>query len=41
MRVSFLGTGQRVPEDLVRATAPALAAHVLGDAQTPAGSPAC
>jgi flagellar biosynthesis protein FlhF len=30
--VSFLGTGQRVPEDLTRATASILAAHVLGDA---------
>jgi flagellar biosynthesis protein FlhF len=29
--VSFLGTGQRVPEDLARATASILAAHVLGD----------
>jgi flagellar biosynthesis protein FlhF len=32
LRVSFLGTGQRVPEDLDRATGPGLAAHVLGDA---------
>ena len=31
--VSFLGTGQRVPEDLERATAPALAAWVAGDAR--------
>jgi flagellar biosynthesis protein FlhF len=30
--VSFLGTGQRVPDDLVRANATLLTAHVLGDA---------
>jgi flagellar biosynthesis protein FlhF len=30
--VSYLGTGQRVPEDLERATAPAIAAWVAGDA---------
>jgi flagellar biosynthesis protein FlhF len=30
LRVSFLGTGQRVPEDLERGTAAALAAHVMG-----------
>ncbi|MNC85077.1 flagellar biosynthesis regulator FlhF [compost metagenome] len=29
--ISFLGTGQRVPEDLERATAPALAAWVAGE----------
>jgi flagellar biosynthesis protein FlhF len=29
--ISFLGTGQRVPEDLHRATPPAIAAWVLGD----------
>lgn len=29
--VSFLGMGQRVPEDLTRATASALAAHLLGE----------
>jgi flagellar biosynthesis protein FlhF len=29
--ISFLGTGQRVPEDLSRATASVLAAHLLGD----------
>jgi flagellar biosynthesis protein FlhF len=29
--VSFLGTGQRVPEDLERATAPAIASWVAGD----------
>ena len=29
LRVSFLGTGQRVPEDLERGTAAALAAHVV------------
>jgi flagellar biosynthesis protein FlhF len=31
LRVSYLGTGQRVPEDLEPATAHALAAHILGD----------
>jgi flagellar biosynthesis protein FlhF len=31
LRVSFLGTGQRVPEDLLRATGPHLAAALLGD----------
>jgi flagellar biosynthesis protein FlhF len=30
LKVSFLGVGQRVPEDLERATAQRLAAHVLG-----------
>jgi flagellar biosynthesis protein FlhF len=35
--VSYLGTGQRVPEDLERATASALAAHVLGDGESSAG----
>jgi flagellar biosynthesis protein FlhF len=35
--VSFLGTGQRVPEDLVRATGPVLAAHLLGEAPGDAG----
>jgi flagellar biosynthesis protein FlhF len=30
--ISFLGTGQRVPEDLERATAPAIASWVAGDA---------
>jgi flagellar biosynthesis protein FlhF len=30
--ISFLGTGQRVPEDLERATAPAIASWVTGDA---------
>jgi flagellar biosynthesis protein FlhF len=29
--ISFVGTGQRVPEDLHRATPPAIAAWVLGD----------
>ena len=29
--ISYLGTGQRVPEDLQRATAPAIAAWVTGD----------
>jgi flagellar biosynthesis protein FlhF len=32
MPVSFVGTGQRVPEDLHRATPPAIAAWVLGEA---------
>ena len=31
--ISYLGVGQRVPEDLQRATAPALAAWVAGDAR--------
>jgi flagellar biosynthesis protein FlhF len=31
--ISFLGTGQRVPEDLERATAPAIASWVAGDAR--------
>jgi flagellar biosynthesis protein FlhF len=31
LRVSYLGTGQRVPDDLTPATGHALAAHVLGD----------
>jgi flagellar biosynthesis protein FlhF len=30
--LSFLGTGQRVPEDLARATPATLAAHLLGEA---------
>ena len=30
LKVSYLGTGQRVPEDLERATPARLAAHVLG-----------
>lgn len=32
LRVSYVGTGQRVPEDLECATAPFLAASVLGEA---------
>jgi flagellar biosynthesis protein FlhF len=32
--ISYLGTGQHVPEDLTRATAPSLAASVLGDVPT-------
>ena len=32
--ISFLGTGQRVPEDLQRATPPAIAAWVLGERHT-------
>jgi flagellar biosynthesis protein FlhF len=35
--VSYLGTGQRVPEDLERATPAALAARVLGEGGPPAG----
>jgi flagellar biosynthesis protein FlhF len=31
LRVSYLANGQRVPEDLERATAPALAAYLLGE----------
>jgi flagellar biosynthesis protein FlhF len=41
LRLSFLGTGQRVPEDLVRATAPALAGYVLGEEHALAGSLEC
>jgi flagellar biosynthesis protein FlhF len=37
LAVSYLGTGQRVPEDLVRATASALAAYMLGDGPRQAG----
>lgn len=37
MRVSFLGVGQHVPEDLERATATALTARLLGDAPADAG----
>lgn len=39
MKVSFLGVGQRVPEDLERATPQRLAAHVLGHG-LPEGLPA-
>ncbi|HVB38973.1 MAG TPA: hypothetical protein VND92_10565, partial [Vicinamibacterales bacterium] len=35
--ISYLSTGQRVPEDLSRATAPLLAACVLGESQQTAG----
>jgi flagellar biosynthesis protein FlhF len=35
--ISYLSTGQRVPEDLSRATAPLLAACVLGESQDMAG----
>jgi flagellar biosynthesis protein FlhF len=38
--VSYLGTGQRVPEDLARATPPALAACMLGDELGVAGDAA-
>lgn len=38
--VSYLGTGQRVPEDLARATAPALAALLVGDGIGETGAPA-
>ncbi|MGE3840654.1 MAG: hypothetical protein AB7I50_03635 [Vicinamibacterales bacterium] len=38
--VSYLGTGQRVPEDLTRATASALAAHLLGEPQGEIGEDA-
>jgi flagellar biosynthesis protein FlhF len=37
LSVSYLGTGQRVPEDLARATAPALAACMLGEELAAAG----
>lgn len=37
MPVSYLGTGQRVPEDLARATAPVLAACMLGEELAAAG----
>lgn len=37
LRVSYLGTGQRVPEDLIRATPANLAAALLGEAGQPAG----
>jgi flagellar biosynthesis protein FlhF len=37
LSVSYLGTGQRVPEDLVRATPPALAACLLGEELAAAG----
>jgi flagellar biosynthesis protein FlhF len=36
--VSYLGTGQRVPEDLARATAPVLAALLVGDTAGEAGA---
>ena len=36
--VSYLGTGQNVPEDLERATAPALAAWIAGDAGAAEGA---
>lgn len=35
--VSYLGTGQRVPEDLIRATPPVLAACMLGEGLGAAG----
>jgi flagellar biosynthesis protein FlhF len=38
LRISYLGIGQRVPEDLQRATAPLLAAWVAGEARTGAGA---
>jgi flagellar biosynthesis protein FlhF len=38
--ISYLGTGQRVPEDLSRATAEALAASALGDLPLPGAMPA-
>jgi flagellar biosynthesis protein FlhF len=40
MPVSYLGTGQRVPEDLARATPPVLAACMLGEALGSAGDAA-
>jgi len=41
LRLSYLGTGQRVPEDLVRATAPALAARVLDEGRSDGEVRAC
>jgi flagellar biosynthesis protein FlhF len=38
--ISYLGTGQRVPEDLERATAAMLATHLLGDHAAPNGAQA-
>lgn len=38
--ISFLGTGQRVPEDLLRATPPTLASWMLGDSQLLSGGAA-
>ena len=38
--ISYLGIGQRVPEDLERATPPVLAAHLLGEAGESAGAQA-
>lgn len=40
LMISYLGTGQRVPEDLERATPQRLAAHVLGDGVPMQGSAA-
>jgi len=40
LKISYLGTGQRVPEDLERATPERLAAHVLGDGVPMQGSAA-
>ncbi|HEY3380301.1 MAG TPA: hypothetical protein VGK32_00955 [Vicinamibacterales bacterium] len=40
LAISFLGTGQRVPEDLARATPPVLAACVLGEELGQAGDAA-
>ena len=37
LSVSYLGTGQRVPEDLARATPPVLAACMLGEELAAAG----
>lgn len=38
LSISYLGTGQRVPEDLERATPPVLAARLLGDDPAPEGA---
>jgi flagellar biosynthesis protein FlhF len=40
MKVSYIGTGQRVPDDLERATPERLAAHVLGNGLPQQGSAA-
>ena len=37
LRVSYLGTGQQVPEDLRRATPAAIAAALVGDVRTESG----
>lgn len=41
LRLSYLGTGQRVPEDLVRATGPAVASRLLDSGPRVGGVGAC